>query len=154
MFRITLFVCILGEVNILYIFCFIFGDLQTFRHYNIKKKMPLKTWKTNPPSKVAHNRPNFLQYCLPVHNQPKSQFLFHKNCSACSLCIMTLTIEQNIKRPAAFKSHQSKYQESCKKVCMSNNIDYSTKLCMYMYCKLAQICMSCIKPFLLDPSTS
>ena len=30
MFRITPFVCILGEVNISYIFCFIFRDLLTF----------------------------------------------------------------------------------------------------------------------------
>ena len=25
--------------------------------------------------------PNFFQYCQPAQNQPKSQFLFHKNCS-------------------------------------------------------------------------
>ena len=31
LFRITLLVCILGEVNISYIFCFIFRDLLTFR---------------------------------------------------------------------------------------------------------------------------
>ena len=61
---------------------------------------------------------------------------------------MILTQEQNIKRLVAFKSHQSKYQESCKKVCMSNNIDYSTKLCMYMYCKLANFLrMSCITQY-------
>ena len=73
--------------------------------------------------------PIFLQYCT----KPKYQFLFHKNYPACDLYVMTLTTEQNIKRPAAFKSHQSKYQESCKKVCMSNNIDYSSKLCMYVH---------------------
>ena len=93
--------------------------------------------KKKKPQKLLIIDPIFLQYCQTAHNQPKSQFLFHKNCSAHDLCIMSLTQEQNIKRPVAFKSHQSKYQESCKKVCMSNNIDYSTKLCMRMYCKLA-----------------
>ena len=40
------------------------------------------------PSKVAHNWPN--QPCQPAQNQPKSQFLFHKNCSLRDLCLMTL----------------------------------------------------------------
>ena len=41
-------------------------------------------------SKVARIQPNFFQYCQPAHKQPKSQFLFHKNCSPRNLCIMTL----------------------------------------------------------------
>jgi len=32
----------------------------------------------------------FFQYCQPAQIQPKSQFLFHKNCSPRDLCIMTL----------------------------------------------------------------
>ena len=32
------------------------------------------------------------QYCQLAQNQPKSQFLFHKNCSPCDLCIMILCI--------------------------------------------------------------
>ena len=56
--------------------------------YNIFKK--IKFFKTffapenmkKPTSKVAHNRSKcFFQYCQPAQNQPKSQFLFHKNCS-------------------------------------------------------------------------
>ena len=43
-----------------------------------------------PPSKVAHNWLIFFQYCQPAQNQPKSQFLFNKNCSPWDLCIMTL----------------------------------------------------------------
>ena len=43
------------------------------------------------PSKVAHNRPRlFFLYCQPAQIQPKSQFLFHKNCSPRDLCIKTL----------------------------------------------------------------
>ena len=44
-----------------------------------------------PPSKVAHNRPNFFfQYCQPAQNQPKSHILFHKNVSLRDFYIMTL----------------------------------------------------------------
>ena len=43
------------------------------------------------PQKLLIISPNFfLQYCLPAQNQPKSQFLFQKNCSPRELCIMTL----------------------------------------------------------------
>ena len=44
------------------------------------------------PSKVAHNRINPFFPVLPsCPKQPKSQFMFHKNCSPRNLCIMTLT---------------------------------------------------------------
>ena len=43
--------------------------------------LAMKTWKKTP-SKVAHNQsPIFFQYCQPAQNQPKSQFLFNRNCS-------------------------------------------------------------------------
>ena len=43
------------------------------------------------PSKVANNWPQFFfHYCQMVQYQPKSQFLFHKNCSPCDLGIMIL----------------------------------------------------------------
>jgi len=41
LFRITPFICILGEVNILYIFCFIFRDLLTFSQ-RVKKWIETK----------------------------------------------------------------------------------------------------------------
>ena len=41
------------------------------------------------PLKVAHNRPIFFQYCQLAQSQPKSQFLFHKNCSPRDLCKIT-----------------------------------------------------------------
>ena len=53
----------------------------------LKKK---KFAHEKPPSKVAHNRSIFFQYCQPSQNQPKSKFLFNKNRSPCDLCIMTL----------------------------------------------------------------
>ena len=45
-----------------------------------------------PVSKVAYNRPIFFSV-LPTGNQPKSYFLFHKNCSPRDLCIMTLPVK-------------------------------------------------------------
>ena len=44
------------------------------------------------PSKVAHNRPQFFfsMYCKPAQNQPKYNFLFHKNVSMRDFYIMTL----------------------------------------------------------------
>ena len=43
------------------------------------------------PSKVVYNWPKFFFYdCQPAQNQPKSQFLFHKNCSLHDFFIMTL----------------------------------------------------------------
>ena len=45
-----------------------------------------------PALKAPHNQPKlFFLYCQTVQNQPKSKFLFHKNCSPRDLCIMTLT---------------------------------------------------------------
>ena len=43
----------------------------------------------NPTSKVAHEWPNFFSVLPMAQNQPKSQFLFLKNCSPCDLYIMT-----------------------------------------------------------------
>ena len=48
-------------------FCFVL-----FAYENMKKL----------PSKVAHKRPIFFQYCQPTQIQPISQFLFHKNLSS------------------------------------------------------------------------
>ena len=53
--------------------------------------MSLKTHTKKMNSKVAHNRPNFFfLYCQLAQKQPKSQFLFQKNCSPRDLCIITL----------------------------------------------------------------
>ena len=38
----------------------------------------------------SHLAQIFFQYCQPAQNQPKSQFLFHKNYSPRDLCVMTL----------------------------------------------------------------
>ena len=65
-----------GNCNIFKIF------LIFFARKNLKK----------PPSKVAHNQPNFFQYCQLAQNQHKIQFLFHKNCSPCDLCVMALVV--------------------------------------------------------------
>ena len=47
----------------------------------LKKILPIKTWE-NSPQKLIKFDPNFFhQYCQPAQNQPKYQFLFHKNCS-------------------------------------------------------------------------
>ena len=61
----------------------IFKKKKTFAHENMK----------NLPSKVAYFMAQFFfQYCQPAQKQPKSQFLFHKNCSPRDLCILTLDI--------------------------------------------------------------
>ena len=44
MFSITPFVCILGEVNISYIFCFIFRDLLTFKEFYFTKLFLYFSW--------------------------------------------------------------------------------------------------------------
>ena len=44
---------------------------------------------SSPDSLVFHP---FCQYCQSAQNQPKSQFLFHRNCSPHDLCIMTLAV--------------------------------------------------------------
>ena len=54
------------------------NKLHFFAPENMKK----------PPSKVAHNRPNFFQYCQPAQNQPKSHIRFHKNGSLRDFYIM------------------------------------------------------------------
>ena len=47
--------------------------------------MPIKTWK-NRPQKLLIIGPNyFFQYCQPAQNQPKYNFLFHKNVSLSNL---------------------------------------------------------------------
>ena len=48
------------------------------------------------PSKVAHNRPPFFQYCQTAQNQPKSQFLFYKKVSLRDFYIMTLVMRHSI----------------------------------------------------------
>ena len=54
-----------------------------FAHENIKNP--------NRPQKLLIIGPKlFFQYCKPVQNQAKSQFLFHKNFSPRDLSIMTL----------------------------------------------------------------
>jgi hypothetical protein len=56
-----------------------------------------------PTSKVAHNWPHFFfQYSQPTQNQPKSQFLFHKNCSPRELCIMTLKRSEPVFVPLCY----------------------------------------------------
>ena len=50
--------------------------------------MSVKTWKNSTQS--SESAPIFFQYCQP--NRSKSQFLFHKVCSPCDLCIMTLLL--------------------------------------------------------------
>ena len=47
-----------------------------------------------PPSKVAHNWPNFFfsTYCEPAQNQPKSHILFHKNGPLRDFYVMTLAL--------------------------------------------------------------
>ena len=58
-----------------------------FAHKNMKKLL----------SNVAHNRPQFFfQYCQPAQNQPKSQFLFHKNCSPDDLCFFFWFVTEEI----------------------------------------------------------
>jgi hypothetical protein len=54
-----------------------------FAHENMKKK-------------VTHNQPNFFPLLPTGSNQPKSQFMFHKNCSPRDLCIMTLLIAMRL----------------------------------------------------------
>ena len=62
-----------------------------FSCFQEKKKFAPQTIKKMP-SKVANirNRLDSFLYCQPAQNQPKSQSLFHKNCSSRNLCIMTL----------------------------------------------------------------
>ena len=57
---------------------------KIFAHENMKK----------PPSKVAHNWPNFFfsTYCEPAQNQPKSHILFHKNGPLRDFYVMTLAL--------------------------------------------------------------
>ena len=47
-------------------------------------------WKQHPQKLLIINPNLFFRYCQPAQNQPKSQFLFHKNCSPRDICIMTL----------------------------------------------------------------
>ena len=42
------------------------------------------------PSKVAHNQPIFFSITNRQKNQPKSQFLLHRNCSPRDLCVISL----------------------------------------------------------------
>ena len=50
----------------------------------------------NQPQKLLIIGPIFFQYCQPTQNHPKSQILFHKNCSPHNLCIMTLDTGSDI----------------------------------------------------------
>ena len=52
----------------------------------------MKTWKNHPQKLLIIAPKFFFQYCQPAQIQPKSQFLFHKNCSSRDLCIMTLCV--------------------------------------------------------------
>ena len=63
---------------------------------SFKKIAPKNMKKTT--SKDAHYWPNFFfsRYCKPAQNQPKSQFIFHKNCSLRNLCLMTLHTNINM----------------------------------------------------------
>ena len=69
-----------NKIIIRYILC----NFSVWTLQCLKKKLtffcPRKHEKK--PSKVPQNRPNFFfQYCQPAQNQPRSQFLFHKNVS-------------------------------------------------------------------------
>ena len=59
------------------------ADATVFKksdHENMKKT----------PSKVAHNQPIFFSITNRQKNQPKSQFLLHRNCSPRDLCVISL----------------------------------------------------------------
>ena len=84
---------LLGKVNISFYFHFVqllSAGTSTFIKSNKLIIYQKKHEKT--PSKNAHNRSKLAIFSvLPTgSNQPKSQFLFHKNCSLRDLCIMTL----------------------------------------------------------------
>ena len=44
------------------------------------------------PSHFFCKKLRFFQYCLPAQNQPKSLYLFQKNCSPCDFCIMAMSV--------------------------------------------------------------
>ena len=103
MFRVTTIVCILGEVNISYIFCFIFRDLLTFKVYTgaalnkeIKSEPPTKYSGISRPTlseasaKGNYVKPNKIKkmsrvkmstYAPSVVTTPKSVSFFYKSCS-------------------------------------------------------------------------
>ena len=63
------------------------ADNTKFKKKNAPKNMKQTT------TKVAHNRPKyFFQHCQPAQNQPKSQFMFHENCSLRDLRLLTLIL--------------------------------------------------------------
>ena len=65
--------------------------MQLFSATILKKNIFAPENMKKPPSKVAHNRPLFFYpYCQVAQNQPKSNFLFHKNVSQRDFYIMTL----------------------------------------------------------------
>ena len=64
--------------------------MQTIQYLQ-KKVLPMKTWKNHPQKRLIIGTNSFFQYCQLAQNQPKSQFLFNKNCSPHDVCIMTLS---------------------------------------------------------------
>ena len=83
------------------------------------------------PSKVAHNCSKHLfQYCQPTQNQPKSQFIFHRNYSPHDLCLMTLLriLKEHIKR--------NTYLESILKADHSFfDSAFLLDICLFNFCK-------------------
>ena len=71
-----------------FILCnFLVQTLQCFQFYFFN----LETLRNHPKKLlIIESAPIFFQYCQLAQIQPKSQFLFHKNCSPRDLCIMTL----------------------------------------------------------------
>jgi len=61
-----------------------------------------KTWKNRPQKLLIIGPNSFFQYCQPTQNQPKSQFLFHKNFSPHDLCIMTLILRRVLINVSSF----------------------------------------------------
>ena len=75
-------------LHLMQLFC---ADATLFLKKNLIF-LPMKTWK-NQTQKLLMIGPNFFfQQWQLAQNQPKSQFLFHKNCSSCNLSIMTLAL--------------------------------------------------------------